>query len=201
MGVSVGIGGMGMGGESMGDKLTALAQTLPPWLAALLGTLAVLAAAALVGWLGGKLVGNFLYPDPEKPSVLTRWQKLTVFCAIVAACGLLGYNLHKTLAPPEPEDTLAVGADGMADGFTPAGDLLMGEPAEGTDGDGAGGEEAGQDEATGEAEGADNGTGEAEGADEGTGEAASADEGTAGESTPAQEEGSAVAVPAETPAA
>ena len=78
-----GYGDMGMmdaaaGGGGVIESLKAKLSFLPGWASILVIAVLVILAAMLVGWIGGKIIGSILYPDPEKQSILSKKQKFLV---------------------------------------------------------------------------------------------------------------------------
>ena len=112
-----GYGDMGMmdaaaGGGGVIESLKAKLSFLPGWASILVIAVLVILAAMLVGWIGGKIIGSILYPDPEKQSILSKKQKGLVLGGAVAAVAL---------APKPEEDSLPVGGE-MTDGELPEGE-------------------------------------------------------------------------------
>ena len=153
-----GYGDMGMGmdtGTSAGliDSLKAKLAFLPEWASVLVIALLVILLAMLVGWIGGKIVGSILYPDPDKQSVLTKKQKFIVLGGAIAAIALSIFALTYTPPADTGEDALPTGGevstDGMEgmDGMNGTDVPEEGEPTEGEpEGEDAGTEEAQPDE-------------------------------------------------------
>ena len=88
-----GYGDMGMmGGSTAGtgliDSLKTKLSFLPEWAAILVIAVLVILAAMLVGWIGGKIIGSILYPDPDKQSILSKKQKFMVLGGAIAAIAL-----------------------------------------------------------------------------------------------------------------
>ena len=111
-------GMMGMTGGSGGliDSLKAKLSFLPEPAAILVIAAGVILLAMLVGFIGGKIVGSILYPDPDKPSILSKKQKFAVLGGVVAAIAVTLFALTYTPPVDAGEDALPV--DGMSDGMT-----------------------------------------------------------------------------------
>lgn len=140
-----GYGDMGMmGGSTAGtgliDSLKTKLSFLPEWAAILVIAVLVILAAMLVGWIGGKIIGSILYPDPDKQSILSKKQKFMVLGGAIAAIALTIFALTYTPAPDTGDDVLPTGENVSMDGM----DGMDG--MEGTDG------EIPEEESTGETE-------------------------------------------------
>ena len=140
-----GYGDMGMmGGSTAGtgliDSLKTKLSFLPEWAVILVIAVLVILAAMLVGWIGGKIIGSILYPDPDKQSILSKKQKFMVLGGAIAAIALTIFALTYTPAPDTGDDALPTGENVSMDGM----DGMDG--MEGTDG------EIPEDESTGETE-------------------------------------------------
>ena len=155
-----GYGDMGMmGGSTAGtgliDSLKTKLSFLPEWAAILVIAVLVILAAMLVGWIGGKIIGSILYPDPDKQSILSKKQKFMVLGGAIAAIALTIFALTYTPAPDTGDDVLPTGEnvsmdgmdgmDGMegTDGEIPEGESTDGETTD---------EESTEEETTGETE-------------------------------------------------
>ena len=136
-------GMMGMTGGSGGliDSLKAKLSFLPEPVAILVIAAGVILLAMLVGFIGGKIIGSILYPDPDKPSILSKKQKFAVLGGVVAAIAVTLFAL--TYTPPVDTGDDALPVDGMTDGMTDGTDEgLDGESADGEAGETTDGENA-----------------------------------------------------------
>ena len=134
---------MGMTGGSGGliDSLKAKLSFLPEPVAILVIAAGVILLAMLVGFIGGKIIGSILYPDPDKPSILSKKQKFAVLGGVVAAIAVTLFAL--TYSPPVDTGDDALPVDGMTDGMTDGTDEgLDGESADGEAGETTDGETA-----------------------------------------------------------
>ena len=117
-----GYGDMGMmGGSTAGtgliDSLKTKLSFLPEWAAILVIAVLVILAAMLVGWIGGKIIGSILYPDPDKQSILSKKQKFMVLGGAIAAIALTIFALPYTPAPDTGDDALPTGENVSMDGM------------------------------------------------------------------------------------
>ena len=155
-----GYGDMGMmGGSTAGtgliDSLKTKLSFLPEWAAILVIAVLVILAAMLVGWIGGKIIGSILYPDPDKQSILSKKQKFMVLGGAIAAIALTIFALTYTPAPDTGDDALPTGenvsmdgVDGMDGMEGTDGEIPEEEPTDGETTD----EESTEEETTGETE-------------------------------------------------
>ena len=185
-----GYGDMGMmGGSTAGtgliDSLKTKLSFLPEWAAILMIAVLVILAAMLVGWIGGKIIGSILYPDPDKQSILSKKQKFMVLGGAIAAIALTIFALTYTPAPDTGDDALPTGENVSMDGM----DGMDG--MEGTDGE-IPEEESTDGETTDEESTEEETTGETE---EESSVAASDSTGNAGTSVSVGGGGTAIAVP------
>ena len=138
-----------MGGSTAGtgliDSLKTKLSFLPEWAAILVIAVLVILAAMLVGWIGGKIIGSILYPDPDKQSILSKKQKFMVLGGAIAAIALTIFALTYTPAPDTGDDALPTGENVSMDGM----DGMDG--MESTDGETTD-EESAEEETTGETE-------------------------------------------------
>lgn len=92
--VMVSAGG-GYGGDVVSEQepgaVSQLLAGLPAWASALLVTVGVLIAAAVVGMIIGKMYASIRYPDPEKQGILSPKIKVLFLC-ILAACAFWLYS-------------------------------------------------------------------------------------------------------------
>ena len=117
-----GYGDMGMMGVSTAgtgliDSLKTKLSFLPEWAAILVIAVLVILAAMLVGWIGGKIIGSILYPDPDKQSILSKKQKFMVLGGAIAAIALTIFALPYTPAPDTGDDALPTGENVSMDGM------------------------------------------------------------------------------------
>ena len=144
-----GYGDMGMmGGSTAGtgliDSLKTKLSFLPEWAAILVIAVLVILAAMLVGWIGGKIIGSILYPDPDKQSILSKKQKFMVLGGAIAAIALTIFALTYTPAPDTGDDALPTGENVSIEGTD--GEIPEEESTDGETTD----EESTEEETTGE---------------------------------------------------
>lgn len=82
--------------SGIADAIKTLLDGLPTPLATLIVTVVVLLAAWLVGLLLARVFGNIFYPDPEKPSIFSKTQKLLFLGGFCFAFGLVVFSLTYT---------------------------------------------------------------------------------------------------------
>lgn len=95
-----------MGGMMENEGLNPVMQfylSLPEWGQALVRTLLVILAAALIGMVLGKLYASVRYPDPEKTGALSPRMRV-LFLVVLVLCGVW---LYRTITrKDEPEEPL-----------------------------------------------------------------------------------------------
>lgn len=82
-----GSSGGGMGGEESG-MISTLMSTMPSWLQVAVTAAAVILGSLLLGWVIGQVVGRVMYPDPNKPSVLNKKERI-IYIGVLAAAMVL----------------------------------------------------------------------------------------------------------------
>lgn len=122
MGISVSMGGGGMvGGGGMGagigmteptlwNKIMEFMGTLPPWLSTIIMAAAVILIAMFVGMIVGQIIGRVIYPNPDKPSVLNKKEKM-IFSGVLAVAVVLVVVM--VMPKSEKPDDLEVGGSGI----------------------------------------------------------------------------------------
>lgn len=99
-------GGGGMDGAVTGEKaniLTQLMAKLPAPAQVLVHILLVVAAAAVVGMIVGKMYASIKYPDPEKHHIIPPKLKVLFICILAACCVWLYTTM--TREEPKPSET------------------------------------------------------------------------------------------------
>lgn len=101
--------GIAMGGgmdraamEEKGNMLSQLMAKLPAPVQVLLHILLVVAIAAVVGIIIGKMYASIKYPDPEKHHIISPKLKVLFICVLAACCFWL-YTTMTREEPPEAE--------------------------------------------------------------------------------------------------
>ena len=98
---------MGFNNDGMGleEKKTIadMISALPAWAQTAVSILAIIAAAAVAGWVVGKLYAMVKYPDPEKQGVVSPKIKVAFICLLAICCAWLYTTMMKEKQPqPEP---------------------------------------------------------------------------------------------------
>ena len=82
--------GMGMGSAAVevetGSKFSEMLSGLPFWAQSIISILLVIAAAAVVGFIVGKLYAMVKYPDPENHSPVSPKIKVAFICLLALCC-------------------------------------------------------------------------------------------------------------------
>lgn len=110
------MGNMGMELEEK-KSLMDMVEKLPAWAQTAVSILAIIAAAAVAGWLVGKMYAMVKYPDPEKQSVVHPVIKLIFICLLAGCCVWLYITMmdEKNQQPkPEVESEIYQSQNGMA---------------------------------------------------------------------------------------
>ncbi len=129
MGYGIAMGGDGMDGAAMGEKgnmLSQLVDKLPAPVQVLLHILLVVAVAAVVGMIVGKMYASIKYPDPEKHHIISPKLKVLFICILAACC----VWLYTTMTREEPPATDPGTEEGQMSEVPPEGEDL---PSEGED--------------------------------------------------------------------
>lgn len=119
-------GGGGGGMDAMGGENTnavfAFIAGLPAWAQAVINILIVVAAAAIIGMVIGKMYASVRYPDPEKHHLIHPVLRLVFICLIAACCVWLFALMIRV---PSQEELTGQNSEGVeviqGDGL-PAGD-------------------------------------------------------------------------------
>ena len=98
-GVSGGMDGAGMAGDQ-GNIISQLLAKLPEPAQVLVQILLVVAAAAIVGFIIGKLYAMIKYPDPEKQHIISPKLKVLFICILAACCVWLYTTMTRKEEPP-----------------------------------------------------------------------------------------------------
>ena len=105
MGYGIAMGG-GMDGAATGEKgniISQLMAKLPAPAQVLLHILLVVAVAAVVGIIIGKMYASIKYPDPEKHHIISPKLKVLFICILAACCVWLYTTM--TREEPQPPET------------------------------------------------------------------------------------------------
>lgn len=102
-----------MGMDSLEEKksLLDMVEKLPFWAQTILGMLVLIAAAAVVGHIIGRMYAMVRYPDPEKQGVVHPVIKLAFICLLAGCCFWLYTTAMKQNESAEDNDIQG----GMAD--------------------------------------------------------------------------------------
>ena len=105
--------GMGMGSAAVevetGSKFSEMLSGLPFWAQSIISILLVIAAAAVVGFIVGKLYAMVKYPDPENHSPVSPKIKVAFICLLALCC----WWLFSTMMDEQKGDDLPGGHMGM----------------------------------------------------------------------------------------
>ena len=106
MRIGMGMGGAGGGmdpsamGQDQGNIISQLLAKLPEPAQVLVQILLVVAAAAIVGFIIGKLYAMIKYPDPEKQQIISPKLKVLFICVLAACCVWLYTTMTHKETPP-----------------------------------------------------------------------------------------------------
>ncbi|MBR2328519.1 MAG: hypothetical protein IKA58_01360 [Clostridia bacterium] len=100
--------GMGMGSAAVevetGSKFSEMLSGLPLWAQSIISILLVIAAAAVVGFIVGKLYAMVKYPDPENHSPVSPKIKVAFIVLLALCC----WWLYSTMMEEnKPKDDIA----------------------------------------------------------------------------------------------
>ena len=123
--------GMGMGSAAVevetGSKFSEMLSGLPFWAQSIISILLVIAAAAVVGFIVGKLYAMVKYPDPENHSPVSPKIKVAFICLLALCCWWLFSTMMDEQKGDDigPESQMGIHAPGgsygiMADDIAPA---------------------------------------------------------------------------------
>lgn len=101
-----GYGGYEEEKKGIGSAIASLLSSFPEPVANLIICIAVLGIAAVVGLIAARIAGSIFYPDPEKPSILSKKQKLIFLGGFCAAFAIIIFSL--TYTPKIPGESLEV---------------------------------------------------------------------------------------------
>ena len=90
---------------STGSKFTEMLNELPAWAQSIISILIVIAAAAVVGFIVGKLYAMVKYPDPENNSPVSPKIKVAFICLLALCC----WWLFSTMMDEQKGDKLNPG--------------------------------------------------------------------------------------------
>lgn len=104
-----------MGGEESG-MISTLMSTMPSWLQVAVTAAAVILGSLLLGWVIGQVGGRVMYPDPNKPSVLNKKERIIYIGVLAAAMVLIVIlALPKKEKPVDPTGDPSIGVNGEVD--------------------------------------------------------------------------------------
>ncbi|MEG2174222.1 MAG: hypothetical protein RR135_01890 [Oscillospiraceae bacterium] len=83
-------GAMGSATDETAGVVATLIGKLPPWGHAIMVTIGIMLAAAVVGIILGKLYASVRYPDPENQTALPPLLRVIFLCALLG-CGVWLY--------------------------------------------------------------------------------------------------------------
>lgn len=104
--------GYNEGSSGVLSGITTLLDSLPTPVATIIVCAAVILLATLVGKIVARVFANIFYPDPEKPSIFTKKQKLMFLGGFCVAFAVIIFSL--TYQPKQLGD--AVNVDNFGDG-------------------------------------------------------------------------------------
>ena len=89
-----------------GSKFTEIISELPLWAQSLISILLVIAVAAVVGMIIGKLYAMVKYPDPESNSAVSPKIKVAFICLLALCC----WWLFSTMMDQHKADDIGPGS-------------------------------------------------------------------------------------------
>lgn len=105
----------GMAGDMAGVEekqgLAKLVADLPMWAQTIISILVVVAVAAVVGYIVGKMYSSIKYPDPEKQSVISPKIKVAFICILALCCFWL-YTTMMKQKDPQPQEGEGISESG-----------------------------------------------------------------------------------------